>query len=164
MIISKASSLQMDRSHTNRPFFFFSPTSDGAACAILASESFVERHGLFSQAVEIVAQAMATDLPSTFNEKNVMKVVSDDDFLASATLQLFHWRCLFFWVEIILHGELIHHDDVHVVRSCPVEFNSKSTVSMSCCGPLLRSWFPCYLRINMFYHKLLKPEIFFNSC
>lgn len=41
-----------------------SPTSDGAACAILCSEAFVRKHGLMGQAVEILAQSMTTDLPS----------------------------------------------------------------------------------------------------
>ncbi|MFC0113963.1 lipid-transfer protein [Kibdelosporangium aridum] len=44
-----------------------SPTSDGSAAAVLASESFVERHGLQGQAVEIIGQAMVTDLDSTFD-------------------------------------------------------------------------------------------------
>ena len=38
-----------------------SPTSDGSGAAILASEAFVDRHGLAGQAVEIVGQAMTTD-------------------------------------------------------------------------------------------------------
>lgn len=54
------------------------PTSDGSAAAILASEDFVRRHGLEAQAVEIVAQAMATDLPSTFEEKSCIKMVGYD--------------------------------------------------------------------------------------
>jgi sterol carrier protein 2 len=54
------------------------PTSDGAACAILASEDFVVRHGLQHQAIEIVAQVMRTDFPSTFKEKSCMKVVGYD--------------------------------------------------------------------------------------
>ena len=53
-----------------------SPTSDGGACAILASEEFVIKHNLQAQAVEIIAQQMATDFPSTFNEKSATKVVS----------------------------------------------------------------------------------------
>jgi len=53
----------------------FSPTSDGAACAILASEDFVRRHRLQSQAIQIIGQAMRTDFPSTFEEKSCMKVV-----------------------------------------------------------------------------------------
>lgn len=36
--------------------FMCSPTSDGAACCIVASEEFVRRHGLENQAIEIVAQ------------------------------------------------------------------------------------------------------------
>ncbi|HEY6577599.1 MAG TPA: lipid-transfer protein [Mycobacterium sp.] len=44
-----------------------SPTSDGSGAAILASEVFVDRHGLASQAVEIVGQAMTTDFASTFD-------------------------------------------------------------------------------------------------
>lgn len=39
------------------------PTSDGAGCVIVASEDFVKKHGLWDQAVEIVAQIMATDSP-----------------------------------------------------------------------------------------------------
>jgi acetyl-CoA acetyltransferase len=44
-----------------------SPTSDGSGAAILASEAFVDNHGLAGQAVEIVGQAMTTDFESTFD-------------------------------------------------------------------------------------------------
>jgi acetyl-CoA acyltransferase len=44
-----------------------SPTSDGSGAVILASESFVDQHGLAGQAVEIVGQAMTTDFASTFD-------------------------------------------------------------------------------------------------
>ncbi|APE19286.1 lipid-transfer protein [Mycolicibacterium pallens] len=44
-----------------------SPTSDGSGAAILASEAFVDRHGLAGQAVEIVGQAMTTDFTNTFD-------------------------------------------------------------------------------------------------
>ena len=44
-----------------------SPTSDGSAAVVLASESFVDSHGLAGQAVEIVGQAMTTDFASTFD-------------------------------------------------------------------------------------------------
>jgi acetyl-CoA acyltransferase len=44
-----------------------SPTSDGSGAAILASERFVEQHGLAEQAVEIVGQAMVTDMRDTFD-------------------------------------------------------------------------------------------------
>lgn len=55
-----------------------SPTSDGSACCILATESFVRRHGLEKQAVEIVGMEMTTDLPSTFEDKSPMKIVGYD--------------------------------------------------------------------------------------
>jgi acetyl-CoA acyltransferase len=44
-----------------------SPTSDGSAAAILASEAFVEKHALAGQATEIVGQAMTTDFENTFD-------------------------------------------------------------------------------------------------
>ncbi|MFD0663220.1 thiolase C-terminal domain-containing protein [Thermocatellispora tengchongensis] len=43
------------------------PTSDGGAAAVVASESFVESHGLWGRAVEIVGQALTTDTGSTFD-------------------------------------------------------------------------------------------------
>ncbi|MFI5958884.1 lipid-transfer protein [Cryptosporangium sp. NPDC051539] len=43
------------------------PTSDGGAAAVLANEEFVERHGLWDRAVEIVGQALTTDTESTFD-------------------------------------------------------------------------------------------------
>src|SRR5438874_10487050 len=46
-----------------------SPTSDGAACAIVAAERFVDEHGLWDRAIEIAGQAMVTDLASSFDEK-----------------------------------------------------------------------------------------------
>ena len=52
------------------------PTSDGSAAAILATEEFVRAHGLERQAVEILGMEMATDLPSTFNDRSCMKIVS----------------------------------------------------------------------------------------
>jgi acetyl-CoA acetyltransferase len=54
------------------------PTSDGAGAAILASEEFVRKHGLEAKAVEIAGMAMATDLPSTFDEKSSIKLVGSD--------------------------------------------------------------------------------------
>lgn len=55
-----------------------SPTSDGAAAAILASEGFVDKHGLAGQAVELVGQTMVTDLPSTFEDKSATSLVGAD--------------------------------------------------------------------------------------
>uniref|UniRef100_H3CNC1 Sterol carrier protein 2 n=1 Tax=Tetraodon nigroviridis TaxID=99883 RepID=H3CNC1_TETNG len=54
------------------------PTSDGAGAAVLASEAFVRKHHLESQAVEIVAQEMTTDTSSTFEENSCMKMVGYD--------------------------------------------------------------------------------------
>ena len=54
------------------------PTSDGAGAAIVASESFVREHGLEDQAVEIIGMAMATDMPSSFEDKSCIKMVGAD--------------------------------------------------------------------------------------
>jgi len=56
-----------------------SPTSDGAAAAILASERFVDERGLWDQAIEIVGQAMVTDLPGVFDEEtDCLRIVGFD--------------------------------------------------------------------------------------
>ena len=55
-----------------------SPTSDGSGCAVLASERFVEEHGLWDRAVEITGQALVTDLSSTFDDGSCIKVVGYD--------------------------------------------------------------------------------------
>ncbi len=56
-----------------------SPTSDGAAAAIVASERFVDEHDLWNQAIEIAGQAMVTDLASTFDETaDCIKIVGYD--------------------------------------------------------------------------------------
>jgi len=54
------------------------PTSDGAAAAIVASADFVKQRGLGAQGVEIAGMAMATDLPSTFDERSCIKLVGFD--------------------------------------------------------------------------------------
>jgi sterol carrier protein 2 len=54
------------------------PTSDGSGAAILASEDFVKKHGLQSQAVEIAGMAMMTDTPASFEEKSCIKMVGFD--------------------------------------------------------------------------------------
>eukprot|EP00511_Aplanochytrium_stocchinoi_P006067 CAMPEP_0204830590 /NCGR_PEP_ID=MMETSP1346-20131115/8940_1 /ASSEMBLY_ACC=CAM_ASM_000771 /TAXON_ID=215587 /ORGANISM="Aplanochytrium stocchinoi, Strain GSBS06" /LENGTH=410 /DNA_ID=CAMNT_0051961009 /DNA_START=86 /DNA_END=1318 /DNA_ORIENTATION=- len=46
------------------------PTSDGSACAILASEAFVKSHGLEGQAVELIGMSMATDTAAVFKENS----------------------------------------------------------------------------------------------
>lgn len=52
-----------------------SPTSDGAAAAVVVSERFVERHGLGERAVEIVAQSMTTDTEASFASGSCIDVV-----------------------------------------------------------------------------------------
>jgi acetyl-CoA acetyltransferase len=59
------------------------PTSDGGAAVIVASERFVREHGLEAQAIEIVAQAMTTDFPSSF-EGSDMSLVGFDMTKAAA--------------------------------------------------------------------------------
>jgi len=56
-----------------------SPTSDGAAAAVVASERFVDEHDLWEKAIEIAGQAMVTDLASTFNERaDCIRIVGYD--------------------------------------------------------------------------------------
>ena len=56
-----------------------SPTSDGAAAAIVAGERFVEQHGLWDRAVEIAGQAIVTDLSNTFAvDTDCMRLVGAD--------------------------------------------------------------------------------------
>ncbi|MGH2794770.1 MAG: lipid-transfer protein [Actinomycetota bacterium] len=55
-----------------------SPTSDGSGAVVLASEDFVRKHGLEDQAVEIVAQAMATDPKDTFDKKSAIALVGSE--------------------------------------------------------------------------------------
>ncbi|HUB36252.1 MAG TPA: lipid-transfer protein [Solirubrobacteraceae bacterium] len=62
-----------------------SPTSDGAAAVVVASERFVEDHGLWRQAIEIAGQAMVTDLVSTFDDTaDCIKIVGYDMSKAAA--------------------------------------------------------------------------------
>ncbi|KAF9229820.1 thiolase-like protein [Gyrodon lividus] len=55
--------------------FMCSPTSDGAACCIVASEDFVHAHNLENQAIEIVAQTLETDDPTAFESGSAIAVV-----------------------------------------------------------------------------------------
>jgi acetyl-CoA acetyltransferase len=55
-----------------------SPTSDGSGAAVVASERFVEENGLGDRAVEIVGQAMATDMRSTFENNSAATLVGYD--------------------------------------------------------------------------------------
>jgi acetyl-CoA acyltransferase len=51
-----------------------SPTSDGAAAAIVVSARFVEEHGLQDSAVEIAAMTMVTDTAATFDGSDISLV------------------------------------------------------------------------------------------
>ncbi|GGN93531.1 lipid-transfer protein [Nocardia rhizosphaerihabitans] len=55
-----------------------SPTSDGSGAVILAGEAFVDRHNLADRAVEMVGQAMVTDLESTFSTQSAINLVGAD--------------------------------------------------------------------------------------
>ncbi|CAF0866132.1 unnamed protein product [Rotaria sordida] len=55
------------------------PTSDGSAAAVIVSESFIQKHpDVKKNAVEILAIEMATDLPSTFDSNDCMRIVGYD--------------------------------------------------------------------------------------
>ncbi len=55
-----------------------SPTSDGAGAVVVASERFVDEHGIWDQAIEIVGQSMVTDTPATFEERSCIAIVGSD--------------------------------------------------------------------------------------
>lgn len=59
------------------------PPTCGAAAAIVCSEKFASKHGL-SARIRISGQSMKTDFPSTFNEKDMMRVVGYDMTTAAA--------------------------------------------------------------------------------
>ncbi|MFN4165405.1 MAG: lipid-transfer protein [Ferrovibrio sp.] len=59
------------------------PPTCGAAAALLVSDSFAARHGL-RRDVEIAAQAMTTDYPSTFEARDMMQLVGADMSRAAA--------------------------------------------------------------------------------
>jgi sterol carrier protein 2 len=56
-----------------------SPTSDGAAAVLVASERFVEQNDLWGQAIKVAGQGMATDLTSSFDESaDCIRIVGFD--------------------------------------------------------------------------------------
>ncbi|MFI7388883.1 thiolase C-terminal domain-containing protein [Streptomyces sp. NPDC049813] len=61
-----------------------SPTSDGAAAAVVVSGRFVEERGLGARAVEIVAQAMTTDTEESFASGSCVDVVGQPMSRAAA--------------------------------------------------------------------------------
>lgn len=61
------------------------PTSDGAGCAIVCSERFIEEYRLQDQAVEMVGIALHTDYPSTFESRSSMNLIGADMSKACAS-------------------------------------------------------------------------------
>jgi acetyl-CoA acetyltransferase len=59
------------------------PPTCGAAAAVLCSAEFAKKHGL-NQQVVIRAQAMTTDMPSTFDTRDMQRVVGYDMAAAAA--------------------------------------------------------------------------------
>lgn len=63
------------------------PPTCGGGAAILVSEKFAKQHGL-DDGVEIIAQAMTTDTPSTFESNDMMRLVGYD-MTVSASAQVY---------------------------------------------------------------------------
>lgn len=59
------------------------PPTCGAAAAVVVSEAFAKKHGITAE-VQILGQAMSTDLPSTFGENSAIKAVGFDMSQAAA--------------------------------------------------------------------------------
>ena len=66
-----------------------SPTSDGSAAVIVASERFVDEHGLWEHAVEIAGQSMVTDLSSTFDASADCMTICGADMSREAARQAY---------------------------------------------------------------------------
>ncbi|MDJ0011400.1 lipid-transfer protein [Rhodococcus erythropolis] len=60
------------------------PPTCGAAAAVVCSEEFARKHGLAADVV-IEAQALTTDTPSTFEDRDMMKIVGYDMTAAAAS-------------------------------------------------------------------------------
>jgi acetyl-CoA acetyltransferase len=93
------------------------PTSDGGAAAIVASERFVEEHGLWSRAVEIAGMAMTTDTPDTFDgsdkslvgwhmNQRVARAVYEESGLGPENVQVVELHDCFAPAEILLYEAL----------------------------------------------------------
>ena len=61
-----------------------SPTSDGSAAVVLASESFVEQQDLWDQAIEIRGQALRTDVPASATGSSAIDLVGSPISRAAA--------------------------------------------------------------------------------
>jgi acetyl-CoA acetyltransferase len=60
------------------------PPTCGAAAAVVCSPEFAKRHGVRAE-VEIAAQSLRTDTPSTFESNDLRKIVGYDMTIAAAT-------------------------------------------------------------------------------
>jgi len=102
------------------------PTSDGAACCIVASEAFVKAHKLQNQAIEIVAQAFTTDGPRSFESKSAMELVGygmtqrcADEVFAQAGFGIGQGRDLVGVIELhdcFAANELITYDALRLCK------------------------------------------------
>ena len=66
-----------------------SPTSDGSACAIVASERFVDANDLWDRATEIAGQSVVTDLPSSFDDSHSSIAIVGADMSRAAARQAY---------------------------------------------------------------------------
>jgi len=62
------------------------PTSDGGACAIVASEDFVRKRGLTNNAIEIASLAMTTDSPRLYEDRSPIELAGSDMTRRAATM------------------------------------------------------------------------------
>lgn len=79
-----------------------SPTSDGSAAVVLASERFVDDHDLGHRAVEIVGQALVTDVAGTFESGSFATLVGADMSRTAA--------------QRVYEQAQLGPDDVHVIE------------------------------------------------
>ena len=65
------------------------PTSEGAGCAIIVSEAFVQQHSLQDRAVEIVGMSLVTDTAATLSETPTMAQLAGADMTRLAARQVY---------------------------------------------------------------------------
>jgi acetyl-CoA acetyltransferase len=93
------------------------PTSDGSGAVVLASERFVDEHGLWDRAIEIAGMAMTTDSPDTFDgsdlglvgyhfAKRAAELVYDEAGLGPNDVQVIELHDCFSANELITYDAL----------------------------------------------------------
>ena len=121
------------------------PTSDGGAAAVLASERFVDRHGLWDQAVEIVGQSMTTDTTETFDGsdmsivgyhfvKRAAEQVYEESGLGPDDVQVIELHDCFSANELVTYDALglcDHGDAVNLVESDATTYGGRWVVNPS---------------------------------